>query len=94
MHDLVRDCSKLQKLCPNTPKGVVVSETSNAFGDRAAQSTINLNALRFRVGEDTELTWGVGHSGVSRFTGRDHSCGESGIVRRRPEPDILFPAEE
>ena len=94
LHDLVRDCSKLQTLYPNVPKGMVFSETSNAFGDRAAQSTINLNAPRFRMGEDTELAWGVGHSGASRFTGRDHSCGENGIVRRSPEPDLLFPAGE
>ena len=94
LHDLVRDCFKLQTLYPNVAKGMVFSETSNAFGDRAAQPTINLNASRFRTGKDTELAWGAGHSGASRFTGRDHSCGENGIVRRSPESNLLFPAGE
>ena len=94
LNDLVRDCSKLQTLYPHVAKGMVFSETSNAFGDSATQSTINLNASRFRTGEDTELAWGVGHSGASRLIGRDHSCGENGIVRSSPESNLLFPAGE
>lgn len=96
LHDLVRDCSKLQTLYPNVPKHNVFTEVSRSVGVGRGLSPRTPNVMRVSQGENMDTAWGIADSGVSRVAGRDDSWGEVGvgIVNRGREHDLMLPAGE
>lgn len=90
LHDLVRDCTKIQTLYPNVRKERVFVETSQAVGDGGV-SPAPPPPSRFSGGEGR--SWGAGNA-RNAWGEIDMLSGDPGPGLMVLDPDMMVAAPE